>query len=110
MTLEEAEAKFETWNSEKLSKIAITRNQHLLSLKEEKKRVLTEEEKVNEVKAAAIAKKYAKAMEAEARAAAEPVEETEETPETPAEVVDEAPAETTPEAPAEVPAEEPKQE
>jgi small subunit ribosomal protein S16 len=117
MTLEEAEAKFETWNSEKLSKIAITRNQHLLSLKEEKKRVLTEEEKVNEVKAAAIAKKYAKAMEAEARAAAEPVEEVEEPTEAPAEVVDEAPvvvdeapAEAAPEAPAEVPADEPKQE
>ena len=111
MTLEEAEAKFETWNSEKLSKIAITRNQHLLSLKEEKKRVLTEEEKVNEVKAAAIAKKYAKAMEAEARAAAAPVEEIAEVaPEVPEEIAIEAPEEIAPETPAEVPADEPKQE
>jgi len=103
MTLEEAEAKFEAWNSEKLSKIAISRNQHLLSLKEEKKRLLTEEEKVNEVKAATIAKKYAKAIEAEARAAAAPVEEI-------AEVAPEASEEIALEAPAEVPADEPKQE
>ena len=101
MTLEEAEAKFESWNSEKLSKIAISRNQHLLSLKEEKKRQLTEEEKVNEAKAEALAKKYAKAMEAKARAAAAPVEEI-------AEVAPETAPEVTPEAP-EAPAEEPKQ-
>jgi small subunit ribosomal protein S16 len=98
MTLEQAEAKFETWNSEKLAKIAISRNQHLLSLKEEKKKQITEEEKVNEAKAAAIAKKYAKAMEAEARAA-ETVEET-------AEPVTEVAAD----APADIPADEPKQE
>jgi len=102
MTLEEAEAKFESWNSEKLSKIAISRNQHLLSLKEEKKRQLTEEEKINEAKAEAVAKKYAKAMEAKARAAAAPVEEI-------AEVASETAPEVTPEAP-EAPAEEPKQE
>ena len=103
MTLEEAEAKFESWNSEKLSKIAISRNQHLLSLKEEKKKMLTEEEKINEAKAAAIAKKYAKAMEAEARAAAEPVEEV-------AEVTAEASEEKPAEESAETPADEPKQE
>ena len=120
MTLEQAEAKFETWNSEKLAKIAISRNQHLLSLKEEKKKMITEEEKVNEAKAAAIAKKYAKAMEAEARAAAAaPAEEIPEvTPESPEEIAPEAPVEVAPdtpeeivpEAPAEVPADEPKQE
>jgi small subunit ribosomal protein S16 len=99
MTLEQAEAKFEAWNSEKLSKIAISRNQHLLSLKEEKKKQMTEEEKVNEAKAAAIAKKYAKAMEAEAKAAAETVEE-----------IAEPTPEVAVEAPADVPADEPKQE
>jgi small subunit ribosomal protein S16 len=103
MTLEEAEAKFEVWNSEKLSKIAISRNQYLLDIKEGKKKKLTEEEKVNEAKAAAIAKKYAKAIEAQARAAAEKVDET---PEVTAEVTPETPVEP----PVESPAEEPKQE
>ncbi len=107
MTLEEAEAKFQLWNSEKLSKIAISRNEHLLSLKEEKKKKLSEEEKVNEAKAGAIAKKYAKAMEAEARAAAETIDES---PEVTPEVTPEAPVETPAEKPVETPAEEPKQE
>jgi small subunit ribosomal protein S16 len=118
MTLETAEAKFEAWNSEKLAKIASSRNQHLLSLKEEKKRLLTEEEKVNEAKAEAIAKKNAKAMEAKARSEANATEEVAEAvaevpveaaEEAHVEATEEAPAETAVEAPAETPAEEPKQ-
>ncbi|MEI6900072.1 MAG: 30S ribosomal protein S16 [Bacteroidota bacterium] len=70
MTLEQAEAKFEVWNSEKLAKISRAKTEQLLGLKEEKKKLLAEETKVNEAKANAIAKKYAKAMEAEAQAAA----------------------------------------
>ena len=74
MTLEQAEEKFETWQTEKLAKIASSRNSHLLDLKEEKKKLLGEETKINEAKANAIAKKYAKAIEAEAQAAAETIE------------------------------------
>lgn len=88
MTPEQAEAKFEAWNTEKLAKIASARNQHLLSLKEEKKMQHSEEEKVNEAKAAAIAKKLAKAMEAkaeEAEAAAEEAPAVDAPAETPAE-------------------------
>ena len=99
MTPEEAEAKFQVWNSEKLAKIASSRNEHLLSLKEAKKKQLSAEEKINEAKASAIAKKYAKAMEAESRAADEAAEET-------VEPVSEVQADI----PAESPAEEPKQE
>jgi len=99
MTLEEAEAKFQAWNSEKLAKIASSRNEHLLSLKEAKKKQLSAEEKINEAKASAIAKKYAKAMEAESRAAEETVAES-------VEPVSEVQADI----PAESPAEEPKQE
>jgi small subunit ribosomal protein S16 len=93
MTLEQAEAKFEAWNSEKLAKIASARNQHLLGLKEEKKQMIEAESKVNEAKAAAIAKKYAKAAEAAAHAATEAAEV----------------AEVAPEPVAETPAEEPKE-
>jgi small subunit ribosomal protein S16 len=104
MTTEEAEAKFESWNSEKLAKIASSRNQHLLGLKEQKKKLLVEEEKINEAKAAAIAKKYAKAMEAEAHVAAEQAEHAAEA----VEAVEAA--EPAPETPVEAPAEEAKQE
>ena len=87
MTLEQAEAKFEAWQTEKLAKIASSKNEHLLGLKEEKKRKLAEETKINEAKANAIAKKFAKAREAEAEAAAEAATE-------PAEPQAEAPAES----------------
>jgi len=94
MTPEQAEDKFQAWNSEKLAKIASSRNQHLLSIKEEKKKLLGEEIKVNEAKAAAIAKKYAQVAKAQAEAAA----------------VEEVAAETAPETVAEAPAAEPVQE
>jgi len=86
MTPEQAEAKFETWQTEKLAKIASSRNEHLLGIKEEKKKKLAEETKINEAKANAIAKKLAKAREAEAEAIAEAAAEvTEPQAETPAE-------------------------
>jgi small subunit ribosomal protein S16 len=106
MTLEEAEAKFEAWQTEKIAKISSSKNEHLLGLKEEKKQKLADEVKVNEAKASAIAKKYAKAMEAEAHAAASAVEAAEPQAEVPAD----EPAEVPADEPAEVPAEEPKQE
>jgi small subunit ribosomal protein S16 len=99
MTQEQADAKFESWQAEKLAKIASSRNEHILGLKEEKKKRLAEETRINEAKANAIAQKNAKAREAEAEAIAEASQEAvaEAAPETPA-----------PEA--ETPAEEPKQE
>jgi small subunit ribosomal protein S16 len=99
MTLEQAEEKFQAWNSEKLAKIASSRNQHLLSLKEDKKKQLSEEAKINEAKSAAIAKKYAKAAQEQAEAASEAAESA----------VDAAP-EATAEAAADAPAAEPAQE
>jgi small subunit ribosomal protein S16 len=99
MTPEQAEEKFQAWNSEKLAKIASSRNQHLLSLKETKKQQMNEEARVNEAKAAAIAKKYAKA----AREQAEAAEAEEVAAETAPEVAAESPA-------AESPAAEPVQE
>ena len=71
MTLEQAEEKFEAWQTEKLAKIASSKNAHLLGLKEEKKQKLAEETKINEAKANAIAKKLAKVREAEAEAIAD---------------------------------------
>lgn len=77
MTLEQADAKFQTWLDEKHLKISSKKNEMELSLKDEKKKRFAEEVKVNEAKAAAIAKKLNKlrldeaAQAAEARAAAE---------------------------------------
>jgi small subunit ribosomal protein S16 len=94
MTLEQAETKFETWQSEKLSKIASAVKETELSKKEAKKKIMAEEARVNEAKAAEIAKKYAKAMEAEKAAAEETAAEV-------AEAAPETPAEETPASPAE---------
>ena len=125
MTPEQAEAKFQTWLQEKQEKIVSKIKQNALNIKEARKEMEVQEAKVNEAKAASIAKKLAKAAaaevearevavhEAEAKVQAEAaarqpehgrpeepvVAETHETPETPA----------VPEAP-ETPAEEPKQE
>jgi small subunit ribosomal protein S16 len=109
MTQEQADAKFEAWNSEKLAKIASARNQHILGQKEDRKKLMAEETRVNEAKAAAIAKKYAKAAEVAAHAATETAEAAETAPEPVAEApVAEAPVAEAPaaEAPA---AEEPKE-
>lgn len=73
MTLEQAEAKFEAWQTEKLAKIASKKNEFILGQKEEKKKSLAEEAKKNEAKANAIAEKLAKVRQAEAEAAAEAV-------------------------------------
>jgi small subunit ribosomal protein S16 len=70
-SLEQANEKFEVWNTEKLAKISRAKTEHILGIKDEKKKQLAEEVKVNEAKANAIAKKYAKALEAQAEAAAE---------------------------------------
>jgi small subunit ribosomal protein S16 len=77
MTLEQAEAKFQTWLDEKHLKISSKKNEMELSIKDANKKKHAEEVKVNEAKAAAIAKKLNKlrldeaAQAAEARAAAE---------------------------------------
>jgi small subunit ribosomal protein S16 len=101
LTLEQAEVKFQTWLSEKEAKIQSVRKEHELSLKDSLKKHREEETRVNEVKAAAIAKKLAKAQAKEAEAEAAGAEAEVEAP------VAEA-AENT--ETTETPSEEPKQE
>ena len=101
LTEEQAEAKFQTWLKEKEAKIEGSVNATEQEIKAEAKARLDAEKKVNEARAAELAKKQAEAMEGEAAEAAEATEEaTEET------------AEETPAAEAEAPAteEEPKEE
>lgn len=105
MTLEQAETKFQAWLQEKEQKIATKKKDYELGSKDLRKKALDEEKKKNEEKAAAVAKKLAKAAQAEAAAHA-PVEEevaveevVAETPAAPEAAVEETPA-----------AEEPKQE
>ena len=101
LTEEQAEAKFQTWLKEKEAKIESGINANEQAAKAEAKARLDAEKKVNEARAAELAKKQAEAMEGEAAEAAEATEEaTEET------------AEETPAAEAEAPAteEEPKEE
>ena len=92
MTMEQAEAKFQTWLDEKNLKVSSKRNEILLNVKEANKKLHENEVKLNEAKAAAIAKKLNKirldeaAKAAEAHAPKEAVEEvapeaTEPTPE-----------------------------
>jgi small subunit ribosomal protein S16 len=97
-TEEEAEEKFKAWVEDKQTKILSTVKELSLLQKEDQKKRVAEEIKVNETRAAAIAKKYAKEAEAEARAATEAAE---------AEAAEEAPAEeaSAEETPAEQPAE-----
>jgi len=83
MTMEQADAKFQTWLDEKNLKISSKKNEQDLSVKESRKKMLADEVKVNEAKAEAIAKKLnkihldevAKATEANeaAKAAAEAI-------------------------------------
>ena len=112
MTLEQAEEKFEAWQAEKTAKISSSKNEYLLGLKEEKKKILADETKKNEAKANAIAVKLAKVRQAEvdaaAHAAAEITGETEVTTEEEVAVDAEVSGETEPEA--EATAEEPKEE
>jgi small subunit ribosomal protein S16 len=85
MTPEQADAKFQTWLEEKRLKISSKKNEAELNEKDLRKKLLADEAKVNEAKAAAIAKKLNKlrldeaAHAAEARASAEAAVELTET-------------------------------
>ncbi len=82
MTPEQAEAKFQAWLTEKESKINQKKRNMEISGKDENKKRLEAEIKVNEAKAAAIAKKLAKAAEKEANAEETVAEAQEEAPAT----------------------------
>jgi small subunit ribosomal protein S16 len=71
MTLEQADAKFQTWLDEKHLKISSKKNEYELGIKDAKKKLLADEIKVNEAKAEAIAKKLNKVRLDEAAQAAE---------------------------------------
>ncbi len=90
MTQEQAEAKFQAWLTEKESKVNQKKRNIEIADKDESKKRLDAEAKINQAKAEAIAKKLAKAAEKEAQEAnAEAATETEVEAEAPA---DEAPA------------------
>ena len=94
MTAEQAETKFQAWLEEKNLKISSAKNDYQLKAKDIQKKRLADEAKVNEAKAAAIAKKLNKlrldeqaqaeearmAAEAAAAEASEPVAEATEAP------------------------------
>lgn len=61
---EEAEERFQTWLTEKETRIRSKKNEHELTLKEATKAAMDHEKKVNETKAQALAKKYAKEQKA----------------------------------------------
>ena len=71
MTLEQAEAKFQTWLDEKHIKISSRKTEQELSTKDAHKKHLENEVKVNEAKAGAIAKKLQKVRLDEAARATE---------------------------------------
>ena len=75
MTMEQAEAKFQTWLDEKNMKIASKKNEILLGLKDANKKRHENEVKLNEAKAEAIAKKLSKLRLDAAAQAAEAAEE-----------------------------------
>jgi len=103
LTAEQVEEKFQAWQSEKQSKISGAKKEHELELKDDRKKRLAEETKVNEAKAGAIAKKLAAVAKAEAEAAeAAAVSEVAQTPEAIASATPEAVASVTPEAAASV--------
>ncbi len=121
MTPEIAEAKFLEWQTAKQAKISSVIKEQELSVKERKKKQQAHEESVNEAKAQEIAKKLAKAHDAEIAEAEAKYAESQAAAAEPVAVapVAEAPvAETATEAVAETPAqpeeqtqpEEPKQE
>ena len=71
MTLEQADAKFQTWLDEKHVKISSKKSEKELNSRDNRKKMLEAETKVNEAKADAIAKKLNKARLDEAAQAAE---------------------------------------
>lgn len=91
-TAEEAEEKFQNWLSEKETRIRSKKSEHELSVKEATKSALAHEQKVNESKAQALAKKYAREQKAAQpeveEAAAEVTETTAEVTETTVEVTE----------------------
>jgi small subunit ribosomal protein S16 len=81
LTNEQVEEKFQAWLKEKAEKLAQAAKDADLSEKELKKKRAEEEKKINEVRAEALAKKYAKESVKESKESEESTEETEETPE-----------------------------
>ena len=75
MTLEQADEKFQAWASEKQAKIVSKIRENELKAKESKKEAIAHEEKLNEAKAAVVAKKMAKIADAEATARKEAIAE-----------------------------------
>jgi small subunit ribosomal protein S16 len=75
MTPEQAEEKFQAWASEKQAKIVSKIRENELKAKESKKEQVAHEEKLNEAKAASVAKKLAKVADAEAAARKEAIAE-----------------------------------
>jgi len=71
MTLDQAEAKFQTWLDEKHLKISSKKKEYELSAKDSRKKLLENEMKINEAKAGAIAAKLNKLRLDEAAQAAE---------------------------------------
>lgn len=108
LTTDQAEAKFQTWLTEKEAKILSKKKEVELNLKDAVKKMKEEETKVNEAKAQAIAKKLAKAAEKAAAASSEAVEEP--AAEVSSEAVEEPAAVVETPVTEEIPAEEPKQE
>ena len=75
MTIEQADEKFQAWASEKQAKIVSKIKEEELKSKEGRKEKAAYEAKVNEEKAAIVAKKLAKVAEAEAEARKEVIAE-----------------------------------
>ncbi|MCX6243117.1 MAG: 30S ribosomal protein S16 [Bacteroidetes bacterium] len=75
MTPEQAEEKYQAWAKEKQEKILSKIKENELKAKESKKEKNAEETKLNEARAAAVAKKLAKVAEAEVEARKERVAE-----------------------------------
>jgi len=110
MTPEQAEVKFQAWLEEKQQKISSKKKEQELNVKDSRKKAFEDEQKVNEAKAASVARKLAKehldeaSRIAQAAHAAHAAVTTEVVPEPVAEVAPEIIAEVAPQA------EEPKQE
>lgn len=75
LTQEQADAKFDNWLKEKQEKIESEAKDVNLKQKEEKKKLLEAERKVNEERAAEIARRRKKEMDAQAKEAGEATEE-----------------------------------
>lgn len=86
LTPEQAEIKFQSWMEEKQQKITSKKNEQEISLKDSRKKMLEDEKKVNEAKAAAVARKLAKLHLDEAAQASEAAQEV-----TPATATEEVP-------------------